>query len=240
MARISKARLLESRAWRGLTAEEFHGRNANTRKNALKFCHEQWVTVMDQIALAIQNSVHCIRHISADLTHPQSVCIGCYASDFHPTSRQIDKEQDQEALQASSGPDLYGEEVCGYDQLPVARQKLLPSRLSAPLCCRFDLVPMENISDCAPGQLVSEIGYGTLDAAITPGTVFRRQATKVSISFLVRGRPGPRFSCPSYFCAISFRCHANKVSGVTKVAISARNLRPSPLARALSDAAGHH
>jgi hypothetical protein len=60
-----------------------HGPNANTRKNALKFRSEQRVAIVDQIALAIQNSVHGIGHISADLTHPQSVRIGCYASDFH-------------------------------------------------------------------------------------------------------------------------------------------------------------
>jgi hypothetical protein len=33
----------------------------------------------------------------------------------------------------------------------------------------------------------------------------------------VRGRPGLRFLLPSYFWAISFRCRASKVSGVTIV-----------------------
>jgi hypothetical protein len=139
---------------------ELHGPNANSSKNALKFRREQRVAIVDQIALAIQNSVLGIGHISADMTHPQSVRMGCYASDFHPASRQIDKEQDEEALQASSGPDLHAEEVCGYDQFPVSCQKLLPSRLSIPFWCRFDPVPTENISDRAARQLVSEIGYG--------------------------------------------------------------------------------
>jgi hypothetical protein len=42
---------------------------------------------------------------------------------------------------------------------------------------------MQNISDGAASQLVSKIGYGTLDAAITPGTVFLRQANNQSLYF---------------------------------------------------------
>jgi hypothetical protein len=80
---------------------------------------------------------------------------------------------------------------------------------------------------------MSEIGYGTLDAAIAPDTVLLGQANHQRFYFFPgAGRPGPRFSCPSYFCAISFRCQANKVSGVTRVATSARSLRPNPLALA--------
>ena len=60
------------------------------------------------------------------------------------------------------------------------------------------------------------------------------RTTRVSTSSAVRGRPGPRFALPSYFCAISFRCHASKVSGVTIVAISRNSFLPSPFALAAS------
>src|SRR5580704_14272506 len=53
--------------------------------------------------------------------------------------------------------------------------------------------------------------------------------TNASISPAVRGRPGPRWPLPSYFCAISFRCQANKVSHVTMGLISSRRRRVSPL-----------
>lgn len=46
----------------------------------------------------------------------------------------------------------------------------------------------------------------------------------------MRGRPGPPWAVPSYFWAISFRCHANGVSNVTMLATSASNRRPSRLA----------
>src|SRR5215469_12765043 len=56
------------------------------------------------------------------------------------------------------------------------------------------------------------------------------RTTRASISSAVRGRPGERWAVPSYFWAISFRCQANKVSGVTMLATSARAFRLSALA----------
>src|SRR5258708_11406826 len=53
--------------------------------------------------------------------------------------------------------------------------------------------------------------------------------TSVSISSALRGRPGFRLPLPSYFCAISFRCQASSVSGVTIVATSSRSFFPQSL-----------
>jgi hypothetical protein len=106
---------------------------------------------MDQIAFASQYSVNRIGDISANLTHPQSIRARCYASDLHFPRRQINEEQDEEALQPSGGPDLHGEEIRSYDQFPVSCQKLLPSCFPAPLRRRFNPVAAENISDCAAG-----------------------------------------------------------------------------------------
>jgi hypothetical protein len=82
--------------------------------------------------------------------------------------------------------------------------------------------------------VVSQIGQCALDAPIAPIPVLvcHARSTKASISPAVRGRPGLRLLRPSYLCAISFRCQANKVSGVTMVATSASILRPNPLALA--------
>ena len=78
------------------------------------------------------------------------------------------------------------EEVCRYDQFPVSRQKLLPRRFPVPLRCGFDPVLTKNGSDCAPGHLVSEMRYRTLNSAIAPGTVFLRQANNQSLHFPAR------------------------------------------------------
>jgi hypothetical protein len=58
------------------------------------------------------------------------------------------------------------------------------------------------------------------------------RTTKDSISPAVHGRPGARWAVPSYFWAIHFRCYANKVSGVTMVAIWSSTFRPNTLALA--------
>jgi hypothetical protein len=160
---------------------------------------------------------------------------------FHPASRQIDKEQDEEAPQASSGPDLHTEEVCGYDQFPVSRQKLLPSRLLAPLWRRLDPAPIQNISDCAASQLVSKIGYGTLDAAITPGTVFFRQANNQSLYFFSgAGASWSALLMPVVLFRDQFTVPSQQGIGCNQVATSARSLRPALWLEQLNDGAGHH
>ena len=81
-----------------------------------------------------------------------------------------------------------------------------------------------------------EIVDCSLDSSIAPIPVlFRQRTTKASISPAVRGRPGVRCAVPMYFCAISFRCRASKVSGVTMVAIWARAFRPNTLALAATN-----
>jgi len=43
-------------------------------------------------------------------------------------------------------------------------------------------------------------------------------------SVAARGRPGARRALPSYFSAVSLRCHRSRVSGVTMVAIIGKHL----------------
>ena len=109
-------------------------------------------------------------------------------------------------------------------------KKLLPSRLPAPLRCRFDPVPLQNVGNRAAGQVVSS-WTARPDPTIAPVTVLlAMRTTSFSISLAVRGRPGPRLALPSYFSAISLRCQASNVSGVTMSAMSFSNRRPTSLA----------
>jgi hypothetical protein len=43
---------------------------------------------MDQVALAIEDSVDCISKIPADLAHPQPIGVGRDTCDLHFTRRQ--------------------------------------------------------------------------------------------------------------------------------------------------------
>src|SRR6187200_1559396 len=60
-------------------------------------------------------------------------------------------------------------------------RKLLRRRFPVPLRCGFDPVLTKNGSDCAPGHLVSEIRYRTLNSAIVPSTVFLHEANNQSL-----------------------------------------------------------
>src|SRR2546427_266761 len=66
---------------------------------------------MDQIALAIQNSVDGIGKIPADLTHPQPVCGSRDARDSTLRVDNSNEEQHDEALQPPPDPHFHGEET---------------------------------------------------------------------------------------------------------------------------------
>jgi hypothetical protein len=127
---------------------------------------------MDQVALAIQNSVEAIGKISANLAHPQTIRRRRDSGNFDPSRRKVDKEQHHESLQPSPGLHFHREEIRGHDQLPMLAQKLLPGRLPTSLWRRLDAVSLQNLSDRAPSNLAPEIGQGTLNPSIAPIAVF--------------------------------------------------------------------
>jgi hypothetical protein len=53
---------------------------------------------MDQVALAIEQPVHRIREVAADLIHPQPTGTRRDPCDFHLASRQFHEKQDYEPL----------------------------------------------------------------------------------------------------------------------------------------------
>ena len=113
---------------------------------------------MDQVALAIQDSVDCVGYVPADLSHPQPIGDGRDPTDLYLARRQFDEEQDDEPLQPSAGPHFHSEEIRGYDEFPMPGQKLFPGCLPTPFRCRLDPVPFQNVSNRAASHLVAQIG----------------------------------------------------------------------------------
>ena len=110
-------------------------------------------------------------------------------------------------------------------------QELLPGRPLLPLRSGFDPALSQNVGDGASADVVIQVGKRTLN----PGMPHERfsvaiRMTHSRISTVARGRPGPRRKWPSYLRAISARCHASKVSGVTIDLMSVSARRPSVLA----------
>src|SRR5450755_2619111 len=70
------------------------------RQHFQELSDEQWIAIMNQIALAGQETVDAIRQISANLAHPQAVGHGRNTSDLHLPRRHFHEEQHHEALQS--------------------------------------------------------------------------------------------------------------------------------------------
>ena len=120
------------------------------------------------------------------------------------------------------GPHLDGKEVGRRDQFPMAAQELLPGGLAAALRRRFYAVSAQDVGDSGTADGVPDVGKRTLDPLIAPVAVLATHSDHQRFDFLwCCGRPGRRRPLPSYFCAISFRCQASSVCGVTMVATSA-------------------
>jgi hypothetical protein len=77
----------------------------------LELSGEQRIAIMDQKALAVQNSVHRIRGSATHFAHAQTIPARSDACNLHFTCRQVNEEEDQKASQSFTRPDFDGEEV---------------------------------------------------------------------------------------------------------------------------------
>ena len=129
---------------------------------------------------------------------------------------------------APRGPDFHREEVRGRQHASVSTEEFLPGRPSLALRRRLDPVLLQNAGDGATADVVMQVGKRPLDPGVAPRAVLRRHPDNpLANPAATGGRPGPRRFWPSYFRAISVRCHASKVSGVTIDRISCSTRRPS-------------
>src|SRR6185436_18264466 len=99
------------RSWRQLD-----GVHPNIGQQSEEFCAEQRVSIMNQVALAIQDSVYGIGEIPADLAHPKPIGSSSDACNRYLARRQLQEEQNEEPLQPATGPHFHGEEIGGHNQ----------------------------------------------------------------------------------------------------------------------------
>jgi len=71
---------------------QFDRLNTHIVEQVQELSREQRVSIMDQITLALEDSVNRISNVSADLAHPQPVGIGTDTSDINLSRRQLDEE----------------------------------------------------------------------------------------------------------------------------------------------------
>ena len=167
---------------------QFHRFGAALGQSRQEFHCKEWIAIVNQIALALEQPVYGVGQMAGDLTHPHPVGSGRDPGNLDTSDGQFEKEQNQEALQPLSGPDLNGKEVCFNNLVPMLSEKLLPGRLPNSFGSRLDRIALQNVGNSAACQFMTEIRQRTLDAQITPGTVFRRHTDNQCFDFLRRRR----------------------------------------------------
>ena len=105
---------------------QLHGLDPDARQQTQEFCGEERVSIVDQIALAEEDSVHGVGDLAADLAHPQPVGSGRDPRDLDWARGQIEEEQHDKALQSPSRPHFDCKEIRRRDQFPMSREELLP------------------------------------------------------------------------------------------------------------------
>ena len=102
---------------------------------------------MNQIPFSLEDAVFAVGEVAADLIHPEAVWRSCDSSELNSPGRELDEEEDHEALQSLHGPDFDGEEVCCGDLVEVAGNEFFPGRFLFPVRGGFDAVAFENVGD---------------------------------------------------------------------------------------------
>jgi hypothetical protein len=109
----------------------------------------------------------------------------------------------------------------------VPGQKLLLGRFPFPLTRRFQPVLLHNVGNRAARDLMTRIGQCVLDSSPTPIPVLCGHPDHQLLDLVFRARTASAtLLLPSYFLAISLRCQASSVAGVTIVWCRRYTLRP--------------
>ena len=101
---------------------QFHRFGAALGQSRQEFHCKEWIAIVNQIALALEQPVYGVGQMAGDLTHPHPVGSGRDPGNLDTSGGQFEKEQNQEALQPLSGPDLNGKEVCCNNLVPMFRR----------------------------------------------------------------------------------------------------------------------
>jgi hypothetical protein len=127
---------------------------------------------MEQVPLAQEKSIEGIGKLSSTLLHKGSGGMRRDPRNLHAPRGQLHDHEDIIGHQATPGGDLHGEEVRGRKDLPVELEELPPvhAGLTA-LRGGLQVVATQDVPHRDGVDGMSQIGQGTLDAAIAPGGI---------------------------------------------------------------------
>ena len=112
----------------GKGSYRFHSR---IPQDAPELLGEEWVSVMDEIFLVLQEATEGVCEVFSHLPHPHPIRLSrnTYNADF--SSRIVDADENIIAGQSCPCIDFSSEEINGSQRFPMGSQKFRPSGLSA-------------------------------------------------------------------------------------------------------------
>ena len=117
---------------------------------------------MNEIAVAIQESVHAIGEIPRHLLHPWPIGLRDDSRNVNLARGQPNHEENVVMNQAEDGPQFYAEEVCRSQDLPMASEELLPSRPALTIWSGIDSGFLQYPADRSTADFVAEVVQRTL------------------------------------------------------------------------------
>ena len=164
---------------------------------------------MNQISILLQETILAIGDVASDLSHPESIWASRDSAELYSSRRQLNEEEDHQALKSAPCPDFNGEEVRGHDLIEMTREEFLPRRLSLSSRSRFNSMPLQDVGNCRRRQLMAKVRHRTLNTVVPPCSVFLGHADNQCLNLCIRSRSaglalpaaiiliGNKFSMPS-------------------------------------------
>src|SRR5262245_1072267 len=152
------------------TGWKLHRLDSRFSKNDEVLSSVERIAVVDQIAVAPQGSFFGVRDVAPNLFHPESVGGLGDPPKLNASGRELDKEENHEALETLQRPDLHGEEICGGNLIKVSREKFFPSRLSLSVRSGFNAVTLGGCWQWYEREIVAEICKSSDNAVVAPSS----------------------------------------------------------------------
>ena len=139
-----------------------NGLDTARSEHRIERCREEWITIVDQVAVLEQEAIEAVHERPSDSDHPVAIWILGDPCDGHSAGGQVDDEEHMEPGQPTECPGFNSEKVGGRDRLPMGPEKHTPRRVS--LGRRLETVFSQYVGDRGASDAMAQL----LECALKP------------------------------------------------------------------------
>lgn len=166
------------------------------------------ISVHQDIPLVLEKTVERIGQVSGDLAHERFPQRRTAAGQVDSPRGKFHDEQQVVRDQTTLRPHLDRREIDCCQHVPVRFDEGRPCGQSFSIRRRFDPVLLENVANGRVGNVIANVGQGTLDSVVTLGRILLRKAKDQVDNDLADSRPVHRFAA---LAVIPFRGHEHSM-----------------------------